>query len=35
MKKTITVLSLAIAATALSMSSLAADKPIKWRLAET
>ncbi|MFT7490896.1 MAG: TRAP-type mannitol/chloroaromatic compound transport system substrate-binding protein [Pseudohongiellaceae bacterium] len=35
MKKTITILSLAIAATAASMSSLAADKPIKWRLAET
>jgi TRAP-type mannitol/chloroaromatic compound transport system substrate-binding protein len=34
MKKTITILSLAIAATAASMGSLAAD-PIKWRLAET
>ena len=35
MKKTITILSLAIAAAAASMGSLAADKPIKWRLAET
>jgi TRAP-type mannitol/chloroaromatic compound transport system substrate-binding protein len=35
MKKTITILSLAIAATAASMGSLAAEQPIKWRLAET
>jgi TRAP-type mannitol/chloroaromatic compound transport system substrate-binding protein len=35
MKKSITILSLAIAATAASMGSLAAEKPIKWRLAET
>ncbi|MGH1485667.1 MAG: TRAP transporter substrate-binding protein [Cellvibrionaceae bacterium] len=35
MKKTIALLSLAVASTAVSVSTLAQDKPIKWRLAET